>query len=282
MLVVGVTTGAIYGLLALGFTLVFNCTNVLNFSQGEFVMIGAVSGAILLGTGKVPYPIAAVLVALAGAGVGMAVERLAVRPIQKRHGSPIIPIMGTLAFAIMVSNATRLVVGTQERYMKPLVAGQLTVIGITVPWQNVVILAAALIMVTGLWLFLTRTMTGMGLRAMGIQRDAASLMGVNLDRMQVLSFALSASVAVLGGLLIAPILPASPYMGLPLAVKGFIAGVVGGLTDPFTAFLGGIAMGLLEVILAGYVSSSLTEIATFVILPVMLLVRPKGLFGTQG
>ncbi|WHY84004.1 branched-chain amino acid ABC transporter permease [Neobacillus novalis] len=277
----GIITGAVYGLIALGFTMVYNSTSVLNFAQGEFVMIGAVFSSVFITKYHMPYYVGVLLAISIAVAVGFGVERLSIRYLQRKNVNHIIMIMATLALAIIISNVTQLLVGTSSMYTPNVIDAKLSIGGNFITAQELIILGFLGLTVTGLWLFLNKTMYGVAMKATGIDKNAARMMGINIHSVILLSFVLSAGLSAIGGILIAPIISGTAQMGLPLAVKGFIAAVIGGVTNPFAGIVGGILIGLFEVFIAGYVSSSLVEIIVFLLLPIILIARPNGLLGSS-
>ncbi|MCL2338170.1 MAG: branched-chain amino acid ABC transporter permease [Firmicutes bacterium] len=276
----GLTIGSIYGLVALGFTMIYTSTKVFNFAQGEFVMLGAVLAAVFIGSYHMPYPLAISLTLLLVILVGIVLQKLSVEVLQNKNASTIIVIMATLGASIIISNITRIGVSTRQMFVPPLLGNGVVQIGnIVLQKQNMLVIAAAVLALLLLWLFLNKTMVGLAVKAAGINRNAASLMGINLSRVITLTFIISACVGAVAGIVIAPIISAYSYMGLPFTVKGFIAAVLGGMGNPYAAAVGGLALGMIESLVAGYFSSSLTDIVTFILLPIILMIRPQGLFG---
>lgn len=278
LLLVGLTSGAIYGLIALGFTLIFMSSSVLNFAQGEFVMLGAVSAAIMIAAG-IPYLFAFLGACALGSVAGLLVYGAAVKPLVGRDTAQITVVMATLAVAIIVAAGTEHLIGTKARYVPPILSGDpVNVFGAVVARQNLMIVAIAVPLVVLIWWVLYRSDWGLNVRAVGVDRQAAELMGVNVSHVMLSGFAVSGAIGAIGGVLLAPIIGATPNMGLGLAVTGFIAAVVGGIGNPFSALAGGLFVGLLEVMVSGYISTSLTEVSVFILLPIVLLLRPQGLF----
>ena len=278
LLVVGLTSGAIYGLIALGFTLIYTSSSVLNFAQGEFVMLGAVSAAIMIAAG-VSYLLAFLAACALGALAGLLVYGAAVKPLVGRGTAQITVVMATLAVAIMVAAGSRYLVGTKARYVPPILSGEpVNFFGVVVARQNLMIVAITGSLVVLIWRVLYRSDWGLDVRAVGVDRRAAELVGVNVARVMLSGFAVSGAIGAIGGVLLAPIIGATPNMGLGLTVTGFIAAVVGGIANPFSALAGGLFVGLLEVMVSGYLSTSLTEVSVFLLLPIVLLLRPHGLF----
>lgn len=279
LLISGITIGCIYGLLALGFNLIYNSVGIFNFAQGEYLMVGAISGAILVEKG-LPYPLAALLAIIIVAIVALAGQVVILRPLQKRNVSMLTMVMATLGLAIVISNLTRVILGTSQRVMTPVFgAGQIKTEFLVINLQNVVIMVVTLLILISVWFLNNKTILGLSLRATGLNKNAASLMGINVRNIVLLSFFLSGVVAAVTGLLLAPITSAYPTMGIPLTVKGFIATVLGGIGNPYTAILGGLILGILEIFTSGYVSTSLSDIVILAILPLILIVKPSGIFG---
>lgn len=281
LLIAGITTGCIYGLLALGFNLIYNSSGVFNFAQGEYLMVGAISGAVLMGKG-LSFPLAALLAIVIVAIVAMVGQLVILRPLQKRNVSMLTMVMATLGLAIVISNLTRVLLGTSQRVMTPFFGDSQIKAGLLViNLQNIVIVAVTLLILTAVWLLNNKTILGLALRASGVNKKAASLMGINVTNTTLLSFFLSGIIAAAAGLLLAPITSAYPTMGIPLTVKGFIATVLGGIGNPYTAILGGLILGILEMFTSGYVSTSLSDIVILAILPLILIVKPSGIFGNN-
>lgn len=279
LLIAGITTGCIYGLLALGFNLIYNSAGIFNFAQGEYLMVGAMAGALLLEIG-LPYSLAVILAVIIVAIVAIIGQILILRPLQKRNVSTLTMIMATLGLAIVISNLTRVVLGTSQRVMSPVFgSGQIKTDFLVINLQNVVIIVVTLVILVMVWFLNNKTVLGLALRASGFNKNAASLMGINVTNITLLSFLLSGMVAAVAGLLLAPITSAYPSMGISLTVKGFIATVLGGIGNPYTAILGGLILGILEMFTSGYISTALSDIVILAILPLILIVKPSGIFG---
>lgn len=279
LLISGIITGSVYALIALGFTLVYNSTSILNFSQGEFVMIGAVFSAVLLSTFNLPLFVVFILVILISAIVGFLVERIAVRVLQPKNPTPIIMVMARLAMSIIISNITRFVVGTSQFYVPPIIKGGISIGSVNISAQEIIVIAYLLLTVFIMWFFLNKTMYGIAIKATGVNKYAAGLMGININTIIIISFILTSVLAGIGGMLIVPLIASSAVMGLPLAVKGFIAAILGGLTNPFAGIVGGLIIGTLESLISGYISSTLVEIIVYLLLPIALILFPNGLLG---
>lgn len=276
LLVTGVTLGSIYALVALGFVAVYNVTGIINFAQGEFVMLGAM-GAVTLVRAGLPLPAAGVLAVLLVSLAGAALHTLAIRPA--RRASTISLITITIGGAIAIRGAALLGWGTDPYPLPAFTPGPPLPLGnVMLTRQSLWVLAVTLIVLVLLYLFFHQTMLGRALRASSTNPLAARLMGISPARMGLLSFTLSAALGAIGGVVIAPITYADYGMGLMLGLKGFVGAVMGGLTNFPGAVIGGLVLGVLESLGAG-VYSAYKDAVAFVILLAVLLLHPSGLLG---
>jgi len=278
-LISGVTVGAVYALLALGFTIIFNASDVVNFAQGEFVMLGGMGTAAGIGAG-LPLPLAALLAILGTAAVGVALNKLAVEPAR---GAPVVSvIIITIGAAIFLQGAAGIVFGKQiHRY--PGFSGEtpIDLAGATILPQTFWVLAGAGLTFVALWVFFTRTLIGKAVLATANNRLAASLVGINTRYIMSLSFGFSAAIGAIAGVLVTPITLTSYDSGIGLAISGFAAAMLGGLGNPLGALVGGLVLGILEVLTAGYISSQYKDAVSFVLIIFVLLFMPQGLFGQK-
>jgi len=273
----GVTVGAVYALVALGFTIIYNASDVVNFAQGEFVMLGGMI-TVFAHMAGLPLPLAA-LIAVAGAAlVGVALNKLAIEPAR---GAPVVSlIIITIGASIFIRGVAQLVFDKQLHRF-PAFTGDdpIQVLGATILPQSLWVIAGALAVFAGLWAFFTHTLTGRAVLATANNRLAAQLVGINTNWVMTLSFALSAAIGALAGVLVTPIVNTSYDVGIALALKGFAAAMLGGMGNPKGAFVGGILLGLIEALTAGYLSSVYKDAAAFVVILIVLFVLPQGLFG---
>ncbi|MCZ4259945.1 branched-chain amino acid ABC transporter permease [Limimaricola sp. G21655-S1] len=278
-LVSGVTVGAIYAAIALGFTLIYNASGVVNFAQGEFVVIGGMTAAALIGAG-VPVWIAAPLAVIAGMLVGVALYRLAIRPARE---APLVSlIIITIGASIFLRGAMQAVFDKQiHRYDGFSGDAPLRVGGATILPQSLWIIGGSIAVFAFLAWFLNRTRAGRGIRATASNRMAAALVGINTGRAMNLSFALSAAIGALAGVLATPVTFTSYDVGVLMALKGFSATMLGGVGSPLGALAGGLLIGLIEAMTAGYISSDYKDASAFVVILLVLFLRPQGLFGAR-
>lgn len=282
LLLVGLTAGAIYALIALGYSVIFSTTRILNFAQGEFLMIGALFGFTLYAGLALPLIVAVAVVLVAMAVVGLISERLIMLPVQ-RSRSRYAWIIATLGVSIVLRNVMVIPYGRESYPFPRLVAADpILVQGVVVDPQQFVIIVTALALMVALELFLSRTFVGKAIRATAHNADVAALMGIDVRQMVKLSFVLSAMVTGMAGILVAPITTADANMGLILGIKGFVAVVLGGMGSARGAAAGGFLVGLLDGVMRGILPAGWGNIAVFAVLALVLLIRPYGLFGAPG
>jgi len=276
----GVTNGAIYAVIALGFTMLFNTTGLINFAQGEFVMLGALGLISLWKGAKLPLPLAFVLSIMAVGAVGLLLERLAIRTVRKPH--PIVLVIITVGASILFRGVAMLGWG-KDAYSAPSFSRHrpIEIAGATLLPQSLWILGIVLLIVTILQLFYKRTLTGKAMQACAIDKRAASIVGIPSERMVLLAFALSAAMGAIGGVIIVPITMSSYDMGTMLGLKGFCAAMLGGLGSSWGAVIGGLLLGVLEALGVGFFSSSIKDAIAFLLLLLILYVRPSGLIGAR-
>ena len=273
----GLTVGAIYALVALGFSIIFNASRVINFAQGEFVMIGGMSAVSLVAAGA-PMPVA-ILGAVAVSGVvGLLLERLAVG--QARNADVVTLIIITIGASIFLRGLAQLV-WDKRIHPLPALSGDtpIAIFGATIVPQSLWVIGVTVVIVALLSWFFNRTLTGKAMLATSYNRFAAQLVGIEVRRVLFASFGLAAALGAIAGVLIAPITFTSYDTGIMLGLKGFAAAILGGLGNFAGAIAGGLVLGLLESLGAGYVSSAYKDVIAFVIILAVLFVRPDGILG---
>ncbi|MEO8082178.1 MAG: branched-chain amino acid ABC transporter permease [Caldimonas sp.] len=273
----GLTAGSIYALIALGFSIIFNASRIINFAQGEFVMIGGMTAAALSAAGS------PLLLAMAG-GVALAVvaglllEKLAIERARDADVTTLIII--TIGASILLRGLAQLVWGKGIHALPPLSGGEpIAIGGATLLPQSVWVMGTTLAIVALLSWFFGRTRLGRAMLATSHNRLAAQLVGIDVRLVLLASFGLAALVGAIAGTLITPISFTSYEAGIMLGLKGFAAAILGGLGSFHGAVAGGLLLGLLETFGAGYVSSAYKDVIAFVVILAVLFVRPDGLVG---
>ena len=273
----GLTVGAVYALVALGFTLIYNASDVVNFAQGEFVMLGGMTTVFLTLAG-VPLPLAALMAVVAAVAVGIALHRFAIEPA--RGATTVVLIIITIGTSIFLRGAAQIVFDKRFHSLPPLFGNDpIRIGGASILPQSLVVLAGAAAIVVLLWVFIDRTLFGKALSATASNRLAARLVGIDTRRMVGFSFAVSAAIGSIAGILITPITLTSYDVGTLLALKGFAAAMLGGMGSAVGAVVGGLLLGLLEAFAAGYVSSNYKDAIAFLVILAVLFAMPQGLFG---
>ncbi|MEZ0344763.1 MAG: branched-chain amino acid ABC transporter permease [Caldimicrobium sp.] len=274
----GVTVGAIYALIALGFNIVYNTTSILNLAQGEFVVLGGLFMWLFFQKMELPYYISFFLTLLTAGIFAFLMERLTIKPLLKT-GDPLLLILITIAFSILLKGLLMFIFGKDPYGYPPLLEGMPILLGgAVIQKQVLVILAFILLTMIFLYFFFNKTILGKAMKACAFDQVAAQLMGINISRMVMLSFVLSGIFAALAGILITPITFMEYDRGAILTIKAFTASILGGLGSIWGAIAGGFILGIAENLVAGYIHSGLKDAISLVLLLIMLLLKPAGLF----
>jgi branched-chain amino acid transport system permease protein len=278
-LLTGVTVGAIYALVALGFSIIYNASHVINFAQGEFVMIGGMTTVSLTAIGW-PLPLAIAAAVVAATLVGFALEKFAVEPA--RGASVVTLIIITIGASILLRGLATLVWDKNIHALQAFSGDTpIQIAGASLVPQSLWVMGITLVIVLLLTWFFGRTLLGKALLATSHNRLAAQLVGINVRHVLLASFGLSAALGAVAGILVAPITFTSWDVGVMLGLKGFAAAILGGLGSGPGAVLGGLALGLIEAMGAGYISSAYKDVIAFVIILAVLFFMPSGLLGTR-
>lgn len=275
----GITIGATYALAALGFSIIYNASGVINFAQGEFIMLGGMAAALLTAQG-VPLPLAIALAVVLAVAAGMLVEKLAIEPAKNAEVVTLIII--TIGASLFIRGLVQVTLGKGTHTLPPFSGDKpLELLGATLLPQSLWVLGVTLVIVAALAWFFTRTLQGKAMLATSHNKLAAQLVGINTKAILLVSFGLSAALGALGGILVAPITNTSYDVGIMLGLKGFVAATLGGLGSGAGAIVGGLLLGLVEAMTAGYVSSSYKDAVPFVLILLVLFLMPRGLFGAK-
>jgi branched-chain amino acid transport system permease protein len=275
----GITSGSIYALTALGFTLIYNATDIINFAQGELVMLGGMTAIALYGAG-LPLAVAFVGATMIVALLSVVFQQLAIKPLLAK--GVLAQIIATVGASLALRTAAMMIWGRDAKPLPPFTGDTpIKVLGATLLPQTLWVLGLTLVIVLALQMFYRRSLTGKAVRACAINPLAARLMGVSYQRVVLLSFAVAGAISAAGGVMIAPISFMSYSSGALLGLKGFAAAALGGLGNPLGAVLGGLLLGVLEGLGVGYVSSGYKDAVAFLVLLLILFLRPQGLLGAR-
>ncbi|MFA6109828.1 MAG: branched-chain amino acid ABC transporter permease [Candidatus Latescibacterota bacterium] len=274
----GVTIGSIYAVVAIGFNIIYNATGIINFAQGEFVMLGAMMAVTF--SGLMPLPLAILLAVVLTALVGALLELVFIRWL--KHPSVLRLVVITIGLSILLREAALHVWDEKVRalpYFTGNETSSINILGAFVSPQVLWVLGTTAAVVAGLTLFFGNTQTGRAMRACSANRVAATLCGISARRMVTVSFMLSAAIGALAGCVVSPISLTQYDCGTPLAIKGFTTAILGGLGNATGAVAAGLLIGVLETLSITVLPSAYKDVVSISILLIILVVRPTGLFG---
>jgi branched-chain amino acid transport system permease protein len=279
-IVIGISIGCLYGLIGLCFTVIYNATDVINFAQGEFLMLGAVWSWLLATVLGISLWIAALIIVGLSLIAAVVFERIVITPLMNMNAGFIRIAICTMGISMIISGATGVL--TKFDWLRADPFFGITVWGVggvSIQPQYVMVVVETLIFLGIYYFFSKSTIYGIALRATGFNKTTVRLLGVAPAAMVFLAFGIAAVMSGLGGMAMAPVTNPNAMMGLPLVIKGFVAAIVGGLGNPYAAVVGGIFVGVLASLVTAYLSSAYAEIAVFAVLIGFLAIRPSGLFG---
>lgn len=272
----GIATGGLYALIGVGFVTIYTVTGVINFAQGEFAMVAAMAAAAMLRAG-VALPVAIVAAVLLAALVGAMMQQGALAPCAT--STPLVKIIITIGLSIAIRGIVLLVWGSQPYLLPAFTAGPpISLGGAALARQYLWVLGLTASLMLALFVLFERTLFGSALRAVVMNQEASRLQGIHPARMALFAFVVSAMLSGMAGVAIAPITLATHDMGLMLGLKGFVAAVMGGLVSAPGAVVGALTLGVLESVGAGLISSGYKDAFAFLILVLVLFLRPSGLF----
>ena len=277
----GITKGSIYAVVAIGFNLIYSATGVINFAQGEFVMLGGMVAVTL--AHYVPLPVAVAGAVAVVAVVGCVLELALFRRLQRHSVLHLVII--TIGLSIVIQEAALHIWDEKVRSLPYFTGSEVSSIrffGAAISPQVLWVLGTVAVVVATLHIFLRYTLQGRAMRACSSNPEGAMLAGINIPNMRTLSFGLSAALGALAGCVISPMTMTHYEMGAPLAIKGFAAAILGGLGNPMAAVAGGLIVGVLEAASVSCLPAVYNDVAAFVVLLLVLFVRPHGLFGAPG
>jgi len=276
IIIYGAVSSAIYAMLAVGFTLIFGVARVLNLSHGAFYALGAYFTYTYNGLLGIPLLVAAVLAVATVAALGVAMERVMVRPLRD---SGLAVLMITLAMSLLIEQVLLLTFGSETQNVQSLVSDKVTLFDVDIGGQRLLALGVSVVLISGLWLFIQRTRLGNAILAVSQDAEGAQYMGINVNRVFGGVMGMSAALAAAAGVLAAPFSKVEPGMGLLPMTKAFSIVILGGLGSIRGSLLAAAVLGFSETLVGYLVSSSLTELVSLVVILLVLILRPAGLFG---
>lgn len=278
-LVNGLSVGSMYALIALGYTMVYGIILLINFAHGEFMMMGAFIGSLVIGyLAGIPL-VLALVIAMVGAGLlAVVTERIAYRPLRDKNR--IYVLTAAIAVSVLLQNLGRVLFGASSQpFPAQFPQGSYEVFGIFLEYAQLIVMALCILLMGVLWVIVNKTKLGTAMRATAQDLDAARLMGINVNFVISFTFFIGASLAGAVGVLYGMQYSIDPLMGIQPGLAAFVAAVLGGIGSIPGAMVGGLIIGVTENLVAGYISSTYQGAITFVILIIVLAVKPTGIFG---
>lgn len=281
LIVNGLIIGSIYSLIALGYSMVYGILRIVNFAHGDVMMFGSFLGLVFMNTFQLNVVVAFLLAAICTAILGMIIELFAYRPLRKYDR--IVTLVSAMGVSIMLSNLAQLIWGTgTQNYVIPFKIVTYEFLNITITNLQIIILATSFVLMVALYLFVHKTKMGVAMRATAQSLDNASLMGININRIISLTFAIGSILAALAGMLVSMYYDAVyPTMGYMFGLKAFTAAVLGGIGSIPGAMIGGLLLGVVENLGGTFISTQYQDMISFVILIFVLVLRPTGIFGKK-
>ena len=282
LLISGLVIGCIYGLIAVGYSMLYKASGMLSFAQGDLLTVGAFIGWTLFGSLNLPYPIAFVVVALVMFVFGLVIERIIIRRLVNKKTLGIYIVLATIALSFIIQNSSMLIWGT-HMHTYPAVFGThaVRILGVNVQTSALLVLAVSLVAMVGLHFFMNKTKFGTALRAATMDPLAARSCGINVSFTTGFTWGIAAALAGIAGIIIGPMFGVFVMLGANIGGKGFAGAVMGGYGNMYGAIVGGILLGLLETFVSGYVSSAYRDLIAFAVLLIFLFVKPTGIFNEK-
>lgn len=279
-LINGLSLGSIYAIIAIGYTMVYGIAKMLNFAHGDVIMIGAFMAYTIISTMGLPTPLGIIGAIVICTVLGICIEKIAYKPLRKA-GSPLAVLITAIGVSYFLQNSALLIFGSDPKMFTSVVPFQSVKIGpFLIPGTTIVSILVSIILVTALQTFINKTKPGQAMLACSQDRDAASLMGISVNGTITLTFAIGSAMAAIAGVLLCSAYPTlSPTTGAMPGIKAFVAAVFGGIGSIPGAMIGGLVLGVIEILSRAYISSQLSDAIVFSVLIIVLLVKPTGLFG---
>ena len=279
----GISLGSVYAIIALGYTMVYGIAKMLNFAHGDIIMVGSYVAFIAINSMGLPVPVSILLSVVVCTVLGMVIERVAYKPL--RHASKLAVLITAIGASYFLQNVALLIFGANTKSFTSIVGNgsvQLAGGALSVTMVTIVTVIACVVIMIGLMAFMKYSKAGHAMLAVSEDDGAAQLMGINVNATIALTFAIGSGLAAIAGVLLCSAYPSlTPYTGSMPGIKAFVAAVFGGIGSIPGAFIGGILLGVIEILGKAYISSQLADAIVFAVLIVVLVVKPTGLLGKQ-
>lgn len=279
-LIGGLGLGSVYAIIALGYSMVYGIAKMLNFAHGDIIMVGAFVAYFAISSYHLPVFVAVILSVVVCTVLGVLIEKLAYKPL--RQASSLSVLITAIGVSYFLQNSAMLLWGTDTKIFPTVMSGSLNIGELSVPYLTLVTIAACMLIMVVLTLFINKTKTGRAMRACSEDKGAAALMGINVNRIISITFAIGSGLAAIAAVLLVAAYPSVyPTLGSMPGIKAFTAAVFGGIGSIPGAFLGGLLLGVVENLSRAYISTQLSDAIVFMVLIVVLLIKPTGLLGKK-
>lgn len=279
-LINGLSLGSVYAVIALGYSMVYGIAKMLNFAHGDVIMIGAYATYFLLGQFNMPIILAVIVSILICLTLGVVVEKLAYKPL--RQASNLAVLITAIGVSYLLQNSAQILWGADTKIFPQVISGNIKIGGLTINYLTIITILANILIMLLLSLFINKTKIGSAMRACSEDKEAAALMGINVNSIISITFAIGSGLAAIASILLCSAYPSVyPTLGSLPGIKAFTAAVFGGIGSIPGAFLGGILLGVIEIMAKAYISTQLSDAIVFTVLIIVLLIKPTGLLGKK-